>query len=351
MHRHIGGPQSEHPFQALLEARQVVPGQSHDQVGVDVVKAQPLGQLEGFRNVLGGVAAADIAQHLVRQGLRIDTDAADARLPQGQELLPGDGVRAAGLHGELRAAGEIKHLADLPAQGGKLPGGQGGGGAPADVHGDQGEAQVPGHLSGLFQLHQKQVKVRVHQLFRVLHILGDKGAVRAPGGTERDGHIQAEIVFRQGFHRRGLGPQHPPGQLRLGGGDVTVALEVGGARLFPLLLHILAQQFDRVDAREHAPGGAGAGQLHKGVVEQVGHRVLLEGRGVRLPGEGALPVGNRNCIVVCALHPLYAGKGPRPFQEPRLRKGGVPLHLDGAVRKEQAAQVFTFVAVCVAAEK
>ena len=126
----LEAPQSEHPFQALLEARQVVPGQAHDQVGVDVVKAQPLGQLEGFRNVLGGVAAADVAKHLVRQGLGIDTDAADARLPQGQELLPGDGVRAAGLHGELRAAGEIKHMADLPAQGGKLPGGQGGGGAP-----------------------------------------------------------------------------------------------------------------------------------------------------------------------------------------------------------------------------
>ena len=123
-----------------------------NQVGVDVGKAQALGQVEGLHHVLGGVAAADVAQHLVRQGLGVDADAADVRLPQSQELLLGDGVRAAGLHGKLPAAGEVEYLADFPAQGGELLGAEGGGRAPANVHRHQREPQVLCHLGHLLNL-------------------------------------------------------------------------------------------------------------------------------------------------------------------------------------------------------
>ena len=141
------------------------------------------------------------------------------------------------------------------------------------------------------------------------------------------------------------------GQLRLGGRDVAVALEVGQALLLPPLLHVLAQQLDRVDACEHPPGGVIAGELHKGVVEQVCHGVLLQGRGAGLPGEGALPVGNRYLIGIRARAALYDGPGPGAL--PRAGGAGlVPgLHFYRAVGEEQPAQIFTFIAVGRTAEE
>ena len=293
------------------------------------------------------MAPANVAQHLIGQGLGIDADAGDTRLPQRLQLFLSNGVRAAGFHGKLPAAGQVKLLTNLPTERGKLPGTQSGGGSPANVHGDQRKPQALYHLGRLFQLHQEQGKIGFHQFFSVLHILGNKGTVRAPGGAKGDGHIQTAIVFPQSFHRRSLGPKYSQGQVCLRGAHMTMLLEVGGPRLFPPFFHILAQQFHRVNAREHPPGWGGACQLYKAAVEQVGHGVLLQIRREVLPDQRFLPIGDLYSVMIWAVLFLYAGKGPGTLYKRRPRF----LHLDRAVRKKQPAKIFTFVAERLSAEK
>ena len=185
----------------------------------------------------------------------------------------------------------------------------------------------------------------------MLHVLGDKGAIGAPGGAEGNGHIQAEVVLVQGLHRGRLGVEYPAGQLSFGGRHMAMIQKAPHPCLFSQFLHILAEQLHRVDTGKHSPGRMGAGQLHKGAVQQIGHGILLKVRGGPMPLQQPALVGNYNPILICVLPLLNAGPGPGTFCRAG-RKGLLPqLHLDGAVREKQAAQIFTFIAEGRTAEK
>ena len=148
--------QGQHSIEGAAKALKAVPGQPGNEVHVDGIKAHLPGQSVGVQNVLGAVTAADGLEHRILQSLGIDGNAADARLPEGQQLLPVDGVRAAGLHGIFYAVLHRQLPVDGLQQLGELGSGQGGGGSSPHIQGVDGLARPAQTLAGDGDLAQKR---------------------------------------------------------------------------------------------------------------------------------------------------------------------------------------------------
>ena len=156
--------QSQHSIERAAEALKAVPGQPGDEVHVDGLKAHLPGQSVGVQDILGAVAAADGLEHRILQGLGIDGDAADARLPESHQLLPVDGVGAAGLHGIFYAVLHRQVPVDGLQQLGELGSGQGGGGSSPHIQGVDGLARPAQTLAGDGDLPQNALQIGLHQL-------------------------------------------------------------------------------------------------------------------------------------------------------------------------------------------
>ena len=74
-----------------------------------------------------------------------------------------------------------------------MAGGEGGGGAAADIQGGDAPARRGQKAAGGGDLLDKSLQIRLHQAGKPLDRLAHKGAVGAAGGAEGDAHIQREV--------------------------------------------------------------------------------------------------------------------------------------------------------------
>ena len=216
--------QLQQALHRMAEAVQRIGGQSGDDVHIDVVKAQLPGHLIAVHHRLGRMLAAHEAQHIVVEGLGIDADAGDAGLPDHLELFPGDGIRPTGLDGVLPHLREVKVFGHTVGEPLELLGSDGGGGAAAKVDGAQLQPGLPGHFGGVGDLLAQAVDVLIHELVGLFDGMGYKGAVQAPGRTERNGDVQTEAV-------RGVPGED--GMLLLLGGKGQIQLLLGDQVVLP----------------------------------------------------------------------------------------------------------------------
>ncbi len=114
-------------------------------------------------------------------------------------------------------------------------------------------------------------------------------------------------------------------------------------RPFPGPLDGLPQQLHRMDPGEHPPGWAQACQPGKHLIQQVRQGIFLLDRHQAGILQRLLPVSRPDLVAHAAGFRFRQGLGPG------LPRQGLPvLHPHGAVREEQAAQVFAFIVVAVA---
>lgn len=87
--------------QTGLKALDGIPRQTRDQIHVDVFVPCRAGRRKAVNDVLRGVAAPDVLQHLIRKGLRIDRNACSTVFSDDAQLLGVGAVGAARLDGVL----------------------------------------------------------------------------------------------------------------------------------------------------------------------------------------------------------------------------------------------------------
>ena len=94
-------PQFQHGIQRRPESGGRVSGESGNKIHIDGKAADPAHERQCGQNIRSGVFPADLLQHRIRHGLRIDADTGDPMRLQHRKLLFCDRVRPAGLHGEF----------------------------------------------------------------------------------------------------------------------------------------------------------------------------------------------------------------------------------------------------------
>ena len=82
---------------------QILIWKPHDQIHVNIVKAQLSCKPEAFHGLLHRVMSSNDIQCLLLHGLRVDGDTADSMLAQYLKLFSGNGIRSSCLHRELQA--------------------------------------------------------------------------------------------------------------------------------------------------------------------------------------------------------------------------------------------------------
>ena len=149
------------------------------------------------------MAAPHGFQHGVLHGLRVDRHSVNVVRLQHCQFIRRDGVRPAGLHrvlGEPRKVKALLHLGQQPFQ---LGGGQGGGGAAADVDGADKKPRLPEVCGAGRYLLTQSIQIGLHQLQRLLHVSGDKAAIGAAGGAEGNADVEGDLIRLQApLHRQ-----------------------------------------------------------------------------------------------------------------------------------------------------
>ena len=97
MDRDVFGVQRDGLTQAGLKALDAIPRQTRDQIHVDVFVPCRAGRRKAVNDVLRGVTAPDVLQHLIRKGLRIDRNACSTVFFDDAQLLGVSTVGAARL--------------------------------------------------------------------------------------------------------------------------------------------------------------------------------------------------------------------------------------------------------------
>ena len=157
-------------------------------------------RLQRVVNVLRGVAAADRFEHAVVERLGVDADAVDPVRAQHVQLVGRDGVRPAGLDGELAQGAEIERRLELRAQRVELARRERGRRAAADV--ERHDAQT-GALHGLCRrgdLARERLQKLRHERHALFHRLAHKAAVGAARRAKRDAHVQAHVLVAERVH-------------------------------------------------------------------------------------------------------------------------------------------------------
>ena len=207
------------------------------------------------------------AKDVVFHGLGVDAHAVSAVLPDGPELLRVQGVRAAALYGKFHAAAKIKGFPKGVQEPDHLGGGQGGGGAAADVQGAKVLAAFFHQLRCDPDFFFQSRQVWLQKLGFLADGAADEAAVGAAGGAEGDAHIDGNVLRLHLTYRvyRGQGTVHRqfPPFLR----DVVHILhELVGGLWRAALKQVLCCDFGGPNSRQSAPGGSLRQQLDGGQV-------------------------------------------------------------------------------------
>ena len=240
------------------------------------------------------MAAADIGQHLVREGLGVDGDAGGPVLLEDGQFFGVGAVGAAGLDGVFVQTFEGEEVPHRPHQLPQLGRREAGGGAAADV--DSLQLQPGGVRLGAdgLQLPAQAVDIGLDQFAVPVQVAADKAAVAAPRRAEGDADVEA-VGFRlrpppeDGFLQVGDGLGHPIFFLRA---VEPLEEEPVDGLLAPAGRPLIVDEPDRPDAGHLAPGRAQPGPLPQQAVGQAGQGKLggfLRGRG-RGDGFAASPL-------------------------------------------------------------
>ena len=101
MDRDVFRSQFQNGIQRRLKACCGISGESGNKIHIDGKASDPAHERQCGQNIRSGVFPADLLQHRIRHGLRIDADTGDPMRLQHRKLLFCDRVRPAGLHGEF----------------------------------------------------------------------------------------------------------------------------------------------------------------------------------------------------------------------------------------------------------
>ena len=303
--------------QRAAEALRCVGGQSGDEIHVHMGEAHGGGQRHGRLDVRRRVPAADGPQHRVLHGLGVDADAVGTVIQQHLQLLPGDGVGAACLDAVLRAARQIKALVQMGQQVIHLLRRQSGGRTAAHIEGLDAQTRLRHHAGGVGDLLLQRRQIRLHQAEGLLHRGGDKAAVGAAGGAERDAHIERYLVGQQ----RTLGRQSRTGRLNgqtaaLRRDEVGVAQDAICLTLRSALLQHGTGQLAGADAGERPPAGGDAGDVPRRLEERQLQGALTQ----------TLPL-----VLIGGVRKSSAGDAPRRFAV--IVKGGDAGGIAAALRQ------------------
>ena len=226
------------------------------------------GQRHGLFDVLRAVLPSDGREHLRLQRLGIHADAVGSVIQQYLQLLPVNGVRAAGLDAVFHAVRQVEAAVQVGQQRIHLPGGQGGGRAAAHVEGLDAQPRLLHHPSGGGDLLRQRRQIRLHQGEGLLHRRGYEAAIGAAGGAEGDAHVEGYLLRAQ----VALGAQPGLGALQrqsAAGGRhaVGVPQDAVGLTGGHALLQHAPHQLGRADAGQRAPAGRHAGDIPGGAEE------------------------------------------------------------------------------------
>ena len=179
--------QSPNLLQCAVHILQRLLGKSHDQIHIDVVKAQLPGHVKFLLHHVHSVAASDEIQGLLVHSLGIDGDAGDAVGLKNRKLLPGDAVRPSRLHGKFQGMLRVKqllHTFQKPIQFLCLQGC----GSPASYV-DRIQ-RPPGHPArGVRELLKQGIQIKPCPSLPLAHRIGREGAVQTGRRTKWDSHI------------------------------------------------------------------------------------------------------------------------------------------------------------------
>ena len=115
VHRHVLRVKRNDLFDCVTERLIRVTRQADNEVHIDIRKARFPREVKRIHSLLRRVAAADVFEHVVLQGLRVDADTRNAAFKQRIQLCTVNGIRAAGLYRKflaLRHVERIFHNAD-----------------------------------------------------------------------------------------------------------------------------------------------------------------------------------------------------------------------------------------------
>ncbi len=194
VHRDVARIQRDDLIERVREGLEVVARQTDDEVGVDVLDAGRRRDLVGAVEVRRRVAPADIPEHLVREGLRVDADPRHAIAPRNFEFFRRDRIGSARLEREFlerRDVGALRNCGEQRFQPLRV---QRGGRAAADVDRGNRLAEVADERKGALHVLNEQRKIIIEDLQHPVG-RGDERAVGAARGAERDRNIhRAEVV-------------------------------------------------------------------------------------------------------------------------------------------------------------
>ena len=307
MHGDIFRVQVNGRLQAMAEAFHRIPRQTRDQVHVDVIMPHAAGGPVTIQDILRRVAAANVAQHFIRECLRVDGNAGCAVFFDDAQFFFVGTVRAARFHGKLFQGGQVKLLGHGAHQLAQLLRVDAGGGAAADIQ--RFDAEVCGVRSGAGsgKLLAQAVHVGGHQRTAgfIPHRAGNKAAIAAAGRAERNARVHTAIHRLGALQHRALQVRNTFGH----GKTARRAVKMLQKALFDFFFGFAlgAQVMDDAHwahAGHHAPGWADTGNAAQHGVQHAAQGILLRagiplGRALLHPGGCAvLPHQNQQQIPV-----------------------------------------------------
>ena len=241
--------------------------QGRDDVHVDVVKAQTARQGERLADIPRRVRAPDGAKRRVVHRLRIDADAAHARIPQRAQLVRIQRVGPSGLDRQLpRARERARHPRKQARQ---LRGRERRRRAAADIDRPQVKPRLVHQRARRVDLVKERAQVRLDQV-PVADLARGKRAVRAARRAKRDAHVHVHIL-RGALHDPALADDDLAQQRGLLLRQVERVPQCALGLLQRIArLHLRVEQPRGTDARERAPRRPAARQpLHQVIAAQL----------------------------------------------------------------------------------
>ena len=176
-------------------------------------------------------------------------------------------IRAAALYGEFHAPGQIEIVPDDAQQALHLRGGEGRGGAAADVEGADGSPGLRQKSARDRNFLFQRPQIGLQQFRFPADGAADEAAIGAAGGAERNADVQRQIAGLQHIHRPDCGDRAVDGQPAAVIGDV-IHVPQQLVRRFgrAAFQQMLGSDFRGSDAGQCAPWGRNGQQLFRGQI-------------------------------------------------------------------------------------
>ena len=166
---------------------------SHDQIHIDIIKAQTSRQLKTLNRLFYRMMTANDIKCLLFHRLRIDGNTTDSIVAQHLQLFLCDRIRASGFHSKLDAAAQIKTATDFTNQAIQLIWLQCRRCSSTDINGIQFLMIILYcHIVDFFL---QRIQICIHLLFPGCQRIRSKRAVQTCTRAKWNSDIQAVSIF------------------------------------------------------------------------------------------------------------------------------------------------------------